>query len=211
VSIVVRREVGQLVELIQTALTTFGMDATAESESRLQSMRVQHVGSCNTQRAFQPMTGILPSAAAEDVNHVDSRDQSILVTVSSAAPSPWFSAMHKHSLYLKALPVPHIELPGLATSARVMIPAVKAPHPLPEVTPVAVVPSNAEELDEVIPLLSHAEDEAPTHLDVQQVPKTVVLPKEAVSLIEELGTGRSNRRKRTRAGLGASSPHEGET
>lgn len=221
VSMVVRRDVAHIVEIVTSALNESG---EAVGDGGVEGVAVAS-NSLSGQRSYlpvsgtyAPMTGSLPTAAWCDPRSVDhviaSRPHAAVTLQSGVEPSRWFSAMVAHAAVLREVQAPLVQLPGHATTMRLKLQAKPAPVKQDSAsTPTELDPFPPQlDLEECVPL--GRDDEEAIALDPVQDGASVSSPinaadvqegeaasstqpggkSEPTSLYEEFGSGRSNRR-----------------
>nr|ACI16020.1 exosome subunit Rrp6P [Bodo saltans] len=237
VSLVVRRDIGHLCDLVKKTLTENGIDCEANAATRLASARAagrvdpssassplgvpQEHGQFEEQVSYRPFSGLLPSISAtvalgKGLLSTSTESPNSDVTVSTAfTPSAWFRAMQAVENRTAATSSdPLVPLPGANILARVAAAqeqqrqanaakaAAKLLGPLPE-TYGRNGDENEEDLDADCIQFSREEEAAegletptaPGASDEEVPAKKPQTLEDMTSVYEELGTGRSGRRK----------------
>lgn len=163
VSVVVRAQVGAIVDAVRDALARSGatVDATSgEVDSHEEgSLALSHH---HTRCMYSMMSGTLPSVeyrvGDEGVSICDVPSLKGMSVKKTITPSAWFQAMTAHSAALQAVPKPVVQLPGHAISARVVLRAKPVPPTAPSDAPTVdggdAVDAEPEEFGECVMLPS---------------------------------------------------------
>jgi len=214
VSVVVRANVGAIVDAVLKALEKSGATVDAASGEVEVSSHEKGVKRAHTRCLYSRMSGALPSVELrvgdEGVSICDIPSvMDDLSVKTSVAPSAWFRAMTAHSTALQAIPKPNIPLPGHAVSARVVLRARALPLDQDVTTKVQIADGSEhtqapEEFGECVLLPSthrslRADEENPNEDDLTTVatteaedkPKKDTLPQ---SIAEAYDSGRKQRR-----------------